>query len=129
MILIIGGRAQGKLEFAGTLCGAQTREKEVAADGECDPVEAAFSSPYLCHLEQYVRRLLEEGADPMVFLDRLMRENPCAVVIMDEIGYGIVPADALLREYRETVGRVGQRLAAFSDSVYRVVCGIGTKIK
>ena len=43
--------------------------------------------------------------------------------------YGIVPVDRMEREYREQTGRVCTRLAAYSEKVYRVMCGIGQVIK
>ena len=46
-----------------------------------------------------------------------------------EVGYGVVPVDAFDRKYREAVGRVCTKLAAYSHKVTRVVCGIGTVIK
>ena len=49
--------------------------------------------------------MLEKGQDVDDLAEKLMRRNPGAVVITDEIGYGIVPADAFLREYREAAGR------------------------
>ena len=51
------------------------------------------------------------------------------MVVADEIGCGIVPAVAFAREYREKDGRVCQKIAAFSDEVYRVICGLGSRIK
>ena len=51
------------------------------------------------------------------------------ISITDEIGYGIVPVDRMEREYREQTGRVCTRLAAYSEKVYRVMCGIGQVIK
>ena len=145
MIFVIGGRHQGKTELALELAGKQrdfggvpeaadkekqreALEKE-AADGRTDPFEAALSAPLVLHLETYVRRAMEEGKDPYEFAARLMDSNPQAVLTADEIGYGIVPIGAFEREYRDTDGRVCQRIAAFSGEVYRVVCGIGTKIK
>lgn len=47
-----------------------------------------------------------------------------------EIGYGLVPVDAFDRRYRELeAGRICTVLAANSDQVDRVVCGIGVTIK
>jgi len=40
-----------------------------------------------------------------------------------------VPVDRMEREYREQTGRVCTRLAAYSEKVYRVMCGIGQVIK
>lgn len=73
--------------------------------------------------------MLEKGQDVDDLAEKLMRRNPGAVVITDEIGYGIVPADAFLREYREAAGRVCTKLAANAKEVWRVSCGIGTRIK
>ena len=58
-----------------------------------------------------------------------MRYNTEAVASDDEIGCLIVQEDEILRKYRETAGRVCQRLAAGSDEVYRVICGIGKRMK
>lgn len=63
------------------------------------------------------------------FASLLIRQNPAVVITADEIGCGIVPADAFEREYREVDGRICQQIAAASDAVFRVVCGIGTRIK
>ena len=60
---------------------------------------------------------------------RLADENPDIVIVSDEIGYGIVPVDRFEREYREAVGRVCTELAVYADKVFRVVCGIGIKVK
>ena len=73
--------------------------------------------------------MLEKGQDVDDLAEKLMRRNPGAVVITDEIGYGNVPADAFLREYREAAGRVCTKLAANAKEVWRVSCGIGTRIK
>ena len=144
MIFVIGGRQQGKTKFAlelaekqenidgpaaGTDGGRQGEALRQAADGRTAPFEAALSAPVVLHLEAYIRRAMEEGKDPYEFAGRLMEANPQAVLTADEIGYGIVPIDAFEREYRDTDGRVCQRIAAGSGEVYRVVCGIGTKIK
>ena len=51
------------------------------------------------------------------------------IIICDEIGCGLVPVDAFEREYREAAGRICTVLAEHADEVYRVVCGIGMRIK
>ena len=63
------------------------------------------------------------------FADSVVKENPHVIITMDEVGYGIVPMDALERRYRENAGRAGQLLASMADEVYRVVAGIGQRIK
>lgn len=126
MILVIGGQAQGKTAFASGLCGDA---HALTADGRTSEYGEAMTAKLILHLECFVRRLMAEGEDPFVFAKELTEKNGCAVVTADEIGYGIVPADPFERNYRETDGRVCQRIAAFSDEVYRVTCGLGLRIK
>ena len=59
----------------------------------------------------------------------LLKKNYGAVVVSEEVGYGLVPVDAFEREYREAVGRICTKLASGSHKVTRVICGIGTVIK
>ncbi|MEI7945727.1 MAG: bifunctional adenosylcobinamide kinase/adenosylcobinamide-phosphate guanylyltransferase [bacterium] len=51
------------------------------------------------------------------------------VFVTNEIGCGIVPADALSRRFRDLAGRCNQVMAAVADEVYFVVSGIPLKIK
>ena len=60
---------------------------------------------------------------------KIISRNPELVIVSQEVGYGVVPVDAFDRKYREAVGRVCTKLAAYSSKVTRVVCGIGTVIK
>lgn len=129
MHLIVGGAYQGKLEFALGLLGREETERDCWAAGDEDSFEAAFERPVVYRFHEYVRRLLAEERDTEYFLEELEKRNPQAVVIMDEVGYGIVPADPADRRFREEAGRAGQRLAGKAEAVYRVVCGIGTRIR
>lgn len=136
MILITGGLCQGKRAFAERLCRRELGETGRSdfncasmADGREDSYTKAFEARIINHLELYIRRLMEAGEDSADFVERLIGQNGEAVVIADEIGCGIVPADAFERDYRETDGRLCQQIAAASKEVYRVVCGIEMKIK
>ena len=71
----------------------------------------------------------KEGEPIDDLAEELIRKNPELILITDEIGYGIVPVDRMEREYREQTGRVCTCLAAYSEKVYRVMCGIGQVIK
>jgi adenosylcobinamide kinase/adenosylcobinamide-phosphate guanylyltransferase len=135
MILIVGGAYQGKMEFA------QGKYPEIAwADGENCDWEDIYRSAGVVHFHAYIQRFLqmdkeanemsfEISSDVMAIAERLIRENPDVVIVTDEIGYGIVPVDKAEREYREVTGRICTRLASEADEVYRVICGIGTRIK
>jgi adenosyl cobinamide kinase/adenosyl cobinamide phosphate guanylyltransferase len=51
------------------------------------------------------------------------------IAVTNEVGLGIVPADALSRAYRDWLGAFNQRLAAAAADVYLCVAGIPLHIK
>lgn len=109
MVLIIGGAYQGKEEYAQRKFGAG---REI-----------------INGYHQIVKAQMKEGKEPLEEAKRLLSEKPDCVIVSDEIGYGLVPVEKFEREYREKVGRVGCFLAEQAETVIRVVCGIGTRIK
>lgn len=58
------------------------------------------------------------------------KQFPGAVIfVTNEVGDGIVPDNALAREYRDIAGLVNQKVAQAADEVYWVVCGLPVEIK
>lgn len=51
------------------------------------------------------------------------------VLVSNEVGTGIVPDNALARQFRDGAGFMNQKIASVSDEVYWVVAGIQTQIK
>jgi len=49
--------------------------------------------------------------------------------VTNEVGMGIVPDNALARQYRDIAGLVNQKVAACADEVYLVVSGLAVEIK
>lgn len=128
MKLVAGGAWQGKREWV----KAQEKKNLTFADGKTDDYEKAKKADVILGFHQYVRRMTEDGQSEeeiLSFADSVVKENPHVIITMDEVGYGIVPMDALERRYRENAGRAGQLLASMADEVYRVVAGIGQRIK
>lgn len=50
------------------------------------------------------------------------------VLVANEVGFGIVPDNALARRFRDAAGRLNQRLAAACDATDLVVAGIALRI-
>ena len=63
-------------------------------------------------------------------LERAMtaRTGP-AVLVSNEVGYGIVPDNAQARRFRDLQGRLNQRMAAHADRVVLVVAGLPMFVK
>lgn len=139
MIFITGGAWQGKLAFAKTLVTETETNRdegmdkdmagELVADGRTAPYEAAFLRPVIGGFHHFVRRLIKDGLTVDPFIEAIEEKNPAAVITADELGCGIVPADAEERAWREAAGRAACRLAADSEAVYRVICGIPVRLK
>lgn len=128
MIFVIGGRNQGKTALARQLW--KNTDNPRIADGRMDSLDAIWQADLILHYESLVRRLMEEiKEDPAAVTKRLLQEKPDVIITADEIGCGVVPMGEFEREYREMDGRLCQQIAASARQVYRVICGIGTRIK
>ncbi len=126
MNLILGGRNQGKLEFAKTRYAL--KPDEICSGADC-PLDRIPQARAVNHLHLLIRRLMGAGKDPAEWVEQVCLQNPDIIWITDEIGCGIVPADRFEREWRETTGRICCELAQRSDRVERVFCGIPAVLK
>lgn len=127
MRLIIGGYAQGKLEYVLLKYGLH---RDAVWDSVI-PDHTALQGKMVVidHLHCWIREcLLKEGCPEEEIISFLDYHDNC-ILISDEIGNGIVPADAFERAYRERTGRILIELAGRAEEVERVICGIGQKIK
>ena len=127
MKLIIGGTAQGKLEYV--LLKYDVQKNRVWDGVLPNDRELSGNIVIINHLHQWIKKCMVSGGCPedeiMSFLDC----NEDCIIICDEIGNGIVPIDPFEREYRERTGRILVRLAKRAEEVERIICGIGQKIK
>ena len=114
MVLIIGGAAQGKLDFA-------RRELGVVAwsDGTIGNENCIYN----------LHRALRQQPEADTALEAWLEAHPEGVVICDEVGCGVVPMDRADREWRERVGRTCCYLAERAERVIRVYCGIPMVLK
>lgn len=59
-----------------------------------------------------------------------MRTTAARVVIVsNELGFGLVPADPSTRTFRDLAGRVNQQIAAGADEVHLIVSGLSLRLK
>ena len=109
MILIIGGKAQGKTEYARKVYEGQA---EIFDD-----------------FQDWFRESLLKDDRPEEKVREYISANPREVIISDEVGNGVIPMDPFERKYREELGRTLIMIAEKADSVIRIFCGIPQKIK
>ena len=113
MLLIVGGEGSGKLTFAKTLGYTD------------DDIASAVlnEKPVLYHLEQIV--LADPGCGDGILPALEQKE----VVICNEVGSGVIPADRAERAGREATGRLCVLLAQKASCVVRMVSGLPMVIK
>ncbi|WP_310603340.1 bifunctional adenosylcobinamide kinase/adenosylcobinamide-phosphate guanylyltransferase [Anaerosporobacter sp.] len=143
MKLIIGGVAQGKLAIAKQLCESGYRTESACStnialdvnrvltivDENFDSIEELYTANIINHFHLIIRRLLIENIELEHITEQIVKKNPAVIIVSTEIGYGIVPMDSFEREYRERTGRICCKIVEGAEEVYRVVCGIATKMK
>ena len=122
MILITGGAFQGRTEYAKKRFSLS--DADILDCGSCD-LSGLTNARCITRFELAVKRLIGDNTDPLAFAAKLN----CEVVIMTEIGCGIIPLEKSEREWREATGRAGCILADKAAEVIRMCCGIPTVIK
>jgi adenosylcobinamide kinase/adenosylcobinamide-phosphate guanylyltransferase len=51
------------------------------------------------------------------------------VFVLNDVGAGVIPDNALAREFMEISGKISQLIAESCDEVFHTIAGISTKIK
>ena len=75
-------------------------------------------------------RLEKDIFNEIASLIALMQQRGSSyILVSNEVGLGVVPHYRMGREYRDTLGKVNQQLAAAADEVYFLIAGIPVRIK
>lgn len=126
MIMITGGAFQGKKDFVKKFFSIG--ENDILNGADCN-YDKIFSAKCVCNYHLFIGRLMNEEIDPLKFTEKICKKNSDIIIIMNEIGCGIIPLEKSERIWREQVGRAGCIIAESSSDVFRICCGIPTKIK
>ena len=132
LTLVIGGRAQGKTEYLREQFGLNASEIAPAAafagEGSRSAGGAEDKVPprALVQLEELVR--LRGAKETLSALEGWLSAGD-KYICCDEVGLGVVPVDFAEREFRDEVGRTLCALAKRAERVFRVIAGIGQRIK
>lgn len=104
----------------------------IGGEGYGQDVLAARENPgseIIYNMQDITRDILRNGGNIVDYAIKLSKEKPDAVIVCNEIGLGIHPAEKEERIWREETGRALCMLAEKSESVTRVICGIAQRIK
>ena len=128
MKLVIGGNAQGKLNY---VLSKYYLQEEMVWDGVLpdNTVLQQRGMVVMNHFHLWMRNCISNGGCPEDEILSLLDCHDDLIIISDEIGNGIVPLEPFEREYRERVGRILVQLAERAEEVERVICGMAQKIK
>lgn len=84
-------------------------------------------------LTLWMSNLLLNDLDSVAAVDDLvaaLAEAACPIfVVSNEVGLGIVPDNALARQFRDVAGRLHQQVAAVADRVLWMVAGLSLQMK
>ena len=129
VILVTGGAFQGKTTYIREQLWKDSMELVEGENWEPEGVSHSFA---VNHLERCIRRQLAEGKSQEEILEGLLQaaqRQEDVIWEIREIGCGIVPMEKEDRRWREVTGRIGCELAGRANQVYRVISGIGVRIK
>lgn len=168
IVLVLGGAASGKSEYALGIAGprnpsafvatGQGLDEEMAAriarhqatrsaDWETveEPleVEAWFTEHGLQYrtilfdcVTLWLSNLIGAGVNEATIhmrvgalLKSMQAASARVVIVSNELGMGLVPAEPATRGFRDLAGRVNQLIAGTADEVYLVVSGIPLRLK
>ena len=62
-------------------------------------------------------------------LNSIMMLDKNIVFVLNDVGSGVIPDNALAREFVDISGKISQLLASQCDEVYHTIAGISTRIK
>lgn len=122
MVLIIGGAYQGKTEYAKKTYSLQDADIFTCENTGIDPNARAIR-----HLERFALACVRAGKEPAEVLKAIDLSDK--ILICEDISCGVVPMDAVEREWREAVGRMNAMLAAKAERVTRLFCGLPLELK
>ncbi|MDO5303166.1 MAG: bifunctional adenosylcobinamide kinase/adenosylcobinamide-phosphate guanylyltransferase [Clostridia bacterium] len=126
MILVFGGAYQGKLDYVLEKYNLNKDDVERCNVGKAS---LGFDKKVIYGLDKFVYACVKEGVEAKEVLVENLDKLQDKIIICDDISQGIVPLDKDEREWREATGRAMVALGKMADDVYRVFCGLATKIK
>ena len=100
-----------------------------ALAAHADPGRPVLVDCLTLWLSNLMDRGRDVGAETTALAAALQDLSGPVVLVSNEVGLGIVPANALAREFRDNAGRLNQRVAELADRVLFVAAGLPLTLK
>lgn len=100
-----------------------------SALGSAKPEEVVLVDCLTLWLTNHLLAEHDLEAESAKLLNALQNCAAPVICVTNEVGWGIVPMDALSRRFRDEQGRLNQRVAAASDLAVAVLCGLPLALK
>jgi adenosylcobinamide kinase/adenosylcobinamide-phosphate guanylyltransferase len=97
--------------------------------GILDREGARFDAIVLDCLTLWLSNVMFEAGEMPDLLGAAARCPARVILVTNEVGCGIVPENALAREFRDRAGRLNQQAAEAADEVYWMAFGIPLRVK
>ena len=124
MKLVFGGAYQGKLTWAREIYGLSREQCHDCREGlPQGPKECLY------HLEAFSYACAKAGLDAVREMEDRRGLWQDSVLILRDIGSGVVPMDKTERAWREENGRLLRYLAKEAERVSRIFCGLEEHLK
>ena len=125
MVFVYGGAYQGKLRFVQTNYSFAEQDYFYCTIED----EPTVTAKVLVGYEQWVLGQIRKDGNPLEWLEAYLIANPQVVIIAQDMSCGIVPIAFESRMWLKEMGKCACALSEKSEKVYRLFCGIATKIK
>lgn len=111
-----------------------TFEEPLDIAGLCEKIAESYDAILIDCMTLWLMSITEAGLDGEKEAERLagiIREGKGAsvIIVSNEIGMGIVPMDAMTRQFRDCLGKMNGIIASASDEAWLVVSGIPLKLR
>ncbi|MDD5372817.1 MAG: bifunctional adenosylcobinamide kinase/adenosylcobinamide-phosphate guanylyltransferase [Sulfurimonas sp.] len=83
-------------------------------------------------VSMWINNMLYHGyvfSDMKRELERVLALDKSIVFVLNDVGCGIIPDNALAREFIDVSGKLSQLIASSCDEVYHTIAGIPVRIK
>lgn len=136
MILVTGGKYQGKLQCALEIGRYSENDyfdfnKVNSAEYINNQINYADKKVWY-NLQEYIRILACQGTEAFQIesmIKKLVEIHCPEVIILAETGSGVIPANKADNDFREATGRLSVYFAEQAEEVYRVICGMKIQLK